>query len=43
MAQLDAGLTDDQAVEGLTPARLATFFRGGLIIKYFLQSFSPFH
>ena len=28
MAQLDAPLTSDQAVAGLTPAGLATFFRG---------------
>ena len=28
VAQLDARLTGDQEVGGLTPARLATFFRG---------------
>ena len=31
-----------QEVAGLTPARSATFFRGDLIMKYFLWSFSPF-
>ena len=43
VAQLDAHLTGDQEVAGSTPARSATFFRGDLIMKYFLQSFSPFH
>ena len=42
MAQLDARLTVDQEVVGSTPARLATFFRGDLIMKYFVRSFSPF-
>ena len=41
MAQLDARLTGDQEVAGLIPARLATFFPGDLIMKYFLWSFSP--
>ena len=31
-----------EEVAGLTSAGLATFFRGDLIMKYFLQSFSPF-
>ena len=39
---LDAHLTGDQEVAGSTPAGSATFFRGDLIMKYFLQSFSPF-
>ena len=43
MAQLDARPTGDQEVAGLTHAGSATFFRGDLIMKYFLQSFSPFH
>ena len=42
MAQLDARPTGDQEVAGSTPAGLATFFRGNLIMKYFLRSFSPF-
>ena len=42
VAQLDARLTGDQKVEGLTPAGSATCFCGDLIVKYFLQSFSPF-
>ena len=41
MAQLDARSTDDQEVAGLTPAGSATFFRGDLIMKYFL--FFGFH
>ena len=36
-AQLDARATGDQEVAGSTPAESATF-----IMKYFLQSFSPF-
>ena len=43
VAQLDVGLTGDQEVAGSTPAGSATFFHGYLIMKYFLQSFSPFH
>ena len=39
----DACPTGDQEVEGSTAAESATFFRGDLIMKYFLQSFSPFH
>ena len=42
LAQLDARPTDDQEIAGLTPTRSATFFRGDLIMKYFLRSFSPF-
>ena len=42
MAQLDAQLTGDQEVAGSTPIGSATFFRRDLIMKYFLQSFSPF-
>ena len=43
LAQLDACPTDDQEVAGLTPAGSATFFRGDLIMKYFLRSFSALH
>ena len=42
VAQLDACPTGDQEVAGSTPAVSATFFRGDLIMKYFLQSFSSF-
>ena len=42
VAQLDVLPTGDQEVAGSIPARLATFFRVDLIMKYFLQSFSPF-
>ena len=42
LAQLDAHPTGDQEVAGSTPAGSATFFHGDLIMKYFLQSFSPF-
>ena len=42
MAQLNARPTGDQEVAGSTPARSATFFRGDLIMKYFLGSFSAF-
>ena len=34
MAQLDVRPTGDQEVAGLTPARLATFFLGDLVMKY---------
>ena len=34
--------TGDQEVVGSTPTGSATFFRGDLIRKYFLWSFSPF-
>ena len=39
MAQLNAPPTGDQEVAGLTSKRLATFFCGDMITKYFL----PFH
>ena len=42
MVQLDARPTDNQEVAGSNPAGSATFFRGDLIMKYFLRSFSPF-
>ena len=42
VAELDAHPTGGQEVVGSTPAGSATFFRGDLIMKYFLQSFSPF-
>ena len=42
-AQLDARPTGDQEFAGSTPAESATFFRGDLIIKCFLRSFSPLH
>ena len=44
MAQLDARLTGDKEVAvtcWFDPAGSATFFRGDLIRKYFLRSFSP--
>ena len=42
MAQLDARQTGDQEVADLTPAGSAVYFRGDLIMKYFLWSFFPF-
>ena len=42
VAQLDVGQTGNQEVAGSTPAKSAIFFRGDLIMKYFLRSFSPF-
>ena len=42
VAQLDGHPTGDQEVAGSNPAGSATFFHGDLIMKYFLQSFSPF-
>ena len=39
--RLDVCPTGDQEVAGSTPASSATFFRGDLIMKYFLWSFSP--
>ena len=39
VAQLDARPTEDQEVAGLTPAGSAKFFRGDLMVKYFLWSF----
>ena len=40
VAQLDLHPTGDQEVVGLNLAGSATFFRGDLIMKYFLWSFS---
>ena len=37
MAQLDARPIGDQEVAGSTPAGSTTFFRGDLIMKYFLR------
>ena len=42
VAKLNARPTGDQEVAGSTPTGSATFFRGDLIMKYFLRSFSPF-
>ena len=42
MALLDASPTGDQEAAGATLAGSATFFRGDLIMKYFLRSISPF-
>ena len=42
VVQLDNRPTGDQEVAGSTPAGSAIFFRGDLIMKYFLQSFSPY-
>ena len=42
VAQLDVRPIGDQDVAGSALAGLATFFRGYLIMKYFLRSFSPF-
>ena len=42
VAQLDARPTGNQEVAGSTPAGSATFFRGDLLMKYFLRSFAPF-
>ena len=42
VAQLDARPTGDQEIAGSTPAGSTAFFRGGLIMKYFLRSFSSF-
>ena len=42
VAQLDACPTGDQEVADSTPTVSATFFRGDLIMKYFLLSFSAF-
>ena len=42
VAQLDARPTGDQEVVGSITAGSATFFRGDLIMKYFLRSFSTF-
>ena len=42
MAQLDERPTGDQEVTDSTPAVSAIFFHRDLIMKYLLQSFSPF-
>ena len=42
VSQLDARPTGDQEVAGSTPTRSATFYRGELVMEYFLRSFSPF-
>ena len=42
VVQLDVHPTGDQEFAGSTLTRLATFFHGDLIMKYFLLSFSPF-
>ena len=41
VAQLDARLTGDQEVAGSTPAEVGNILSWRLIMKYFLQSFSP--
>ena len=43
VAQLDACPTGDQKVAGSTPAEVGNILSWRLIMKYFLQSFSPFH
>ena len=35
-------LTEDQEVEGSTPAKVGNILSWRLIMKYFLRSFSPF-
>ena len=42
VAQMDMPPTGGQEVAGLARARSAIFFRGDLILKYFLPSFSHF-
>ena len=42
VAQLDSRPTGDLELASSTPAGSAKFFRGDLIMKYFLWSFSPF-
>ena len=42
VAQLAVRPTGDQLVAGSSPAGSAIFFCGDLIMKYFLQSYSPF-
>ena len=42
VAPLDAPPTGNQEVAGSTPTRSTTFFRGDLIMKYFLWSFASF-
>ena len=43
VTQVDACTTGDQEVVDSTPAGLAIFFRGDLIMNYFLWSFFPLH
>ena len=43
MAQLDARRTGDQEVMGSTPSKVGNILSWRLTMKYFLQSFSPFH
>ena len=43
VAQLDARSTGDQEVAGSTPALVGNILSWRSIMKYFLQSFSPFH
>ena len=38
---MDARPTGDQEVAGSTTVKSVTLFRGDLIMKYFLRSFSP--
>ena len=42
VAQLAARPIGDQEVVGLTPAEVSNILSWRLIMKYFLQSFSPF-
>ena len=42
VAQLDARPTGNQEFAGSTPVESGTFFRGDLIMKYLLRSFSLF-
>ena len=42
VTQLDVRPTGDQEVASSSSARSATFLHGNLIMKYFLQLFSPF-
>ena len=42
-AQLGASLTGDQEVADSIPATSSNILSWRLILKYFLQSFSPFH
>ena len=43
VAQSDARPTGDQEVSGSIPTVSGNIFSWRLIMKYFLQSFSPFH
>ena len=42
VAQLDARPAGDQEVTGSTPTEVGNILSWGLIMKYFLWSFSPF-